>query len=321
MLLTEAGIARESLVDRGLDFARRRSAQGRFYFISNSSAADIDGWVPLAGTAGRVVAHDPMRGGSVAAPIRPAAGGGLEVHVELPAGESIILSTHAAAAGEPVPPAAIAGASVAIEGPWALRFVAGGPTIPAERTLDRLASWTTFGGEDLKAFSGTAMYSTRFPRPRERASLWRLDLGRVHESAHVRLNGIDVETLIGPRFSVAVTDEQLRASNLLEVRVTNLMANRIAALDRAGVPWKTFYNVNFPSRLPENRGPGRALHCSAMGAAIFGSAGSRHPHATAEQRFGRQATLKGCLHIAAMDRELCGGNPLRAHNKTFRTRL
>ena len=255
VLLTEAGIARESLVDRGLEFARRRSAQGRFYFISNSSAADIDGWVPLAGTAGRVVAHDPMRGGNVAAPIRPAAGGGLEVHVELPAGESIILSTHAAAAGGPVPPAAVAGAPVAIDGPWTLRFVDGGPALPAERTVDRLVSWTTFGGEDLKAFSGAAMYSTRFPRPRERASLWRLDLGRVHESAHVRLNGLDVETLIGPQFSVAVSDEQLRASNLLEVRVTNLMANRIAALDRAGVPWKMFYNVNFPSRLPENRGP------------------------------------------------------------------
>ena len=37
--------------------------------------------------------------------------------------------------------------------------------------------------------------------------------------------------------------------------VTNLMANRIAALERSGVPWKTFYNVNFPARLPENRGP------------------------------------------------------------------
>ena len=52
-----------------------------------------------------------------------------------------------------------------------------------------------------------------------------------------------------------MTPDQLRASNVLEVSVTNLMANRIAALDRAGVRWKTFYNVNFPSRLPENRGP------------------------------------------------------------------
>ena len=37
--------------------------------------------------------------------------------------------------------------------------------------------------------------------------------------------------------------------------VTNQMANRIADLDRRNVPWKRFYNVNFPARLPENRGP------------------------------------------------------------------
>ena len=32
------------------------------------------------------------------------------------------------------------------------------------------------------------------------------------------------------------------------------MANRMAALDKSGARWKTFYNVNMPSRLPENRG-------------------------------------------------------------------
>jgi hypothetical protein len=41
----------------------------------------------------------------------------------------------------------------------------------------------------------------------------------------------------------------------LEIEVTNLAANRIAALDRAGVPWKKFYNVNFPARTPQDRGP------------------------------------------------------------------
>ena len=46
-LLARAGVARESMVDHGLEFARRRSGQGRFYFISNSSAADLNGWVPL----------------------------------------------------------------------------------------------------------------------------------------------------------------------------------------------------------------------------------------------------------------------------------
>lgn len=36
--------------------------------------------------------------------------------------------------------------------------------------------------------------------------------------------------------------------------VSNLMANRIANMDKKGVFWKQFYNVNFPARRPENRG-------------------------------------------------------------------
>jgi hypothetical protein len=38
------------------------------------------------------------------------------------------------------------------------------------------------------------------------------------------------------------------------VIVTNGMANRIIDLDKRGVPWKKFYNVNMPARLAENRG-------------------------------------------------------------------
>lgn len=254
-LLASAGIARESLVDRGLEFVRRRSEQDRFYFISNSSTAGFTGWVPLAIAAGPVSVYDPMRGGVSAAQTRPTADAGLEVRLELPAGESIIVSAGTTAVREAALPAMVAGPAIAVDGPWRVQFVAGGPTLPAAQTIDRLSSWTTFGGDDLKAFSGTALYSTRFSQPRERADLWRLDLGRVHDSAQVRLNGRDLGTLIGPQCELTVTPDQLRASNLLEVSVTNLMANRIAALDRSGVSWKRFYNVNFPSRLPENRGP------------------------------------------------------------------
>ena len=39
----------------------------------------------------------------------------------------------------------------------------------------------------------------------------------------------------------------------MEIEVSNLMANRIVDLDRRNVPWKKFYNVNFPARMHENR--------------------------------------------------------------------
>ncbi len=253
-LLARAKVSREAMVDHGLEFARRRAEQGRVYFVSNSSAKDFDGWIPLIPSAPHVVVHDPMRGTVRAAPTRPSTGG-LEVRLDLPAGESLLLSGRAIAPGAPAPEMVVAGAAIPIEGPWTLSFVAGGPALPARQTLPRLVSWTTLPGDAVKAFSGTATYAVTVPRPRDRADAWRLDLGRVHDSAHVRLNGQDLGTLIGPHFRVVVPADRLRDANLLEVTVTNLMANRIAALERSGVPWKTFYNVNFPSRLPENRGP------------------------------------------------------------------
>jgi len=93
------------------------------------------------------------------------------------------------------------------------------------------------------------------PKPRSGEGGWQLDLGRVHESARVRLNGRDLGTLIGPAFCVTLDPASLAATNTLEITVTNLSANRIADLDRRGVPWKKFYNVNMPSLLPANRGP------------------------------------------------------------------
>ena len=40
--------------------------------------------------------------------------------------------------------------------------------------------------------------------------------------------------------------------NKLEITVANLMANRIAWMDRNDKPWKIFYNTNMPARKKEN---------------------------------------------------------------------
>ena len=68
------------------------------------------------------------------------------------------------------------------------------------------------------------------------------------------MNGRTVATLIGPSYQLVIDSAQLRATNTLEVSVTNLSANRIRDLDVRSVNWKKFYNVNFPARLADNRG-------------------------------------------------------------------
>ena len=176
-----------------------------------------------------------------------------EVFLTLAAGESLIVQTGART-GEPYVVREPASAPIDVHGPWGVRFAAGGPELPAARTIDQLESWTRFDGDEVKRFSGTAVYTVRFPRPGGAADAWRLDLGRVHDSVRVSLNGRDLGTQVGPLFQITLDPAWLAAENRLEVHVTNLPANRIAALDKAGVRWKKFYNVNFPARLPQNRG-------------------------------------------------------------------
>jgi len=80
-----------------------------------------------------------------------------------------------------------------------------------------------------------------------------LDLGEVHETARVIINGKPVATLIGPQYTVEIPSNLLQDQNTLEIQVSNLMANRMAWMDKNGMPWKKYYNINMAARLAENR--------------------------------------------------------------------
>ena len=254
-LLSRATVSREALVDQGLEFTRRKYGEGRVYFLVNSSDRDVDGWLGLDDRASAATLFDPMSGEHGDLTTRRSSSGTLEVRAAIPRGTSIVVATSGRSLGRPARFVTSDRPPVQLPGPWEVAFLTGGPSLPASRTVERLSSWTSWGDEDLKRFSGTARYTTSFQRPAGASTVWQLDLGNVHESARVRLNGHDLGTLIGPSFRIAIPDAQLGATNVLEIDVSNLMANRIAALDRAGVAWRKFYNVNFPARLAQNRGP------------------------------------------------------------------
>jgi hypothetical protein len=133
-------------------------------------------------------------------------------------------------------------------------FVEGGPALPPALRLNELNSWLRLDGDAYKNFSGTARYALTFDRPQGTNADWLLDLGRVAETARVRLNGRDLGTLITPPFRVRIPGALLRDANTLEVEVSNLAINRVIEMERRGVKYKKFYNTNFPARRPENRG-------------------------------------------------------------------
>ena len=257
-LLVAAGARRERATDLGVKLVRRRERDGATYFIVNTSGKSIDGWVPLATSARSAAVYAAMHGTSGVGRVRSSASGTTVVYLQFPASASRIVRTYDGddVRGAAWPYMESAGAPVAVSGRWSLEFLSGGPALPAKVADAPLGSWTGLADTTAKNFSGTARYTIELPRPRAPAgtTAWRLDLGTVHESARVVLNDEELGTFIGPWFRVEVPVEVFHDRNVLQIEVTNLMANRIADLDRRGVPWKKFYNVNFPARLAANRG-------------------------------------------------------------------
>ncbi|HEX2855450.1 MAG TPA: glycosyl hydrolase [Opitutaceae bacterium] len=254
-LLTHARVARESFVDQGIRFERRTLGGGFVYFLLNSGNAPVEGWFPLSVGAKGAALFDPMTAASGVAAIRTAADR-TEVFLKLAPGETVIVKTFAAApSGSAYSYWNAAGSPQPLQGTWSVKFTAGGPALPAEISSDELKSWTEFAGDAYKSFSGTAVYRLAFARPAGDAAAWQLDLGKVAESARVKLNGRELGVLFTPPFHLVIPRDQLQAQNTLEVSVTSLSANRIADLDRRDPSWKKFYNTNYPARIGGNRGP------------------------------------------------------------------
>ena len=245
-LLRAVGTDREPMTDRGLSFTRRVRSDGYDYFITTLDSAAVDGWVPLGVDARSAMLFDPMHERRGRAAVRQTDEGTSEVYLQLAPGEARVLRTFVGRDTvrgprwrytDPGPPRPL-------EGTWRVSFVDGGPTRPDSFSTDRLASWTEIGGPDARRFSGTARYRITFEASPDRADAWRLDLGEVRESARVSLNGEDLGRAWAHPFRVPVGDALRDGTNRLTIEVTNLMANRIIDLERRGVEWKRFNDIN-----------------------------------------------------------------------------
>jgi hypothetical protein len=127
-------------------------------------------------------------------------------------------------------------------------------------------AWTTFPDTNTQAFAGTAKYETTFDAPDSAGKPFEINLGDVRQSARVKVNGKDYGTLITSPFRVVV-DNLKPTGNTLEVEVTSVAANRIRDLDRRGVPWKTFRDINI---VDLNYKPFDASNCPLTDCGLLG---------------------------------------------------
>jgi hypothetical protein len=226
----------------------RATADGKYYFMVNRTGTNFDDWSSLAGAAKSVVAMDPMSGRVGLAECRAtplAVNENTDVHLQLAPGQSVILRafTSKMVKGVARDYRKADGQPIQITGQWKVSFAQGGPGLPADFQTDKLASWTTFPDTNAQAFAGTAKYEITFDAPESAGKHFEIDLGDVRQSARVKLNGKDYGTVIMPPFNVVV-DNLKPTGNQLEVEVTSVAANRIRDLDRRGVQWKIFKDIN-----------------------------------------------------------------------------
>ena len=102
---------------------------------------------------------------------------------------------------------------------------------PAQVTFDKLTDWTQRSDESIKYFSGTAVYTKSFDSPdaigpETKSRIW-LDLGTVHALAQVRLNGTELGVVWTAPWRVDITSAVRTKGNELEIKVTNVWANRL----------------------------------------------------------------------------------------------
>jgi hypothetical protein len=229
----------EAVAGAGLGVLRMRTSDGRLYFLANLGARPFAGWARLSVRAAGARLLDPLSGRHGLTEVRD----GAQLFVRLPPGASLLVQTFdgrvpgglrwswSLPTEETVPLAA----------PWQLAFVRGGPSLPAPARADGPAPWSALAGS--RWFSGTAVYRTDFQRPP--GGRWVLELGAVHATATVRVNGQDAGLVWALPFELDVTPHLRPGRNTLEVEVTSLPANRVAALARAGAPRVRYHDIDF----------------------------------------------------------------------------
>lgn len=253
-LLDNSQIVSESMYDAGLQCIRRVKDDGNFYYyILNPTSKEYKGWICLNGDYTSAALYNPMSGVNGYAEIRENSEK-MEVYIHFKPNEAFIVETYKDKySGELYPFYEQKGEAVAITDNWQIEFVKGGPTLPPTKTVETLESWTNYGTE-YAVFSGTAVYTTRIPALAGKSDAWLLDLGKVNESAAVYLNDEYLGTIINSPYTIEIPSDKLKGDDKLSIKVSNLMANRIADMDKKDIEWRIFYNTNFAARRKENTG-------------------------------------------------------------------
>ncbi len=226
----------------GLRMIRRKNDTGHHYFIANLSPNDIKTRIPLTVSYVDARWFNPLNGEIYATDTDDNG-----IFINLKSGESMILQTYNAKQnGATVEhKTEIAGMGKILNGKWDLEFCNSAPAVSKSFKLDKLQTWETLDDDSVKVTMGTGAYTTHvYMTAQEAKADWMIDLGDVRESARVYINGKFIGCAWSVPFTLNCGNVFKKGDNVVRIEVTNLPANRISDLDRKGVKWRKFKDIN-----------------------------------------------------------------------------
>ena len=225
----------------GLRAIRRKNDSGHHYFIANLTPNDVNARIPLTVTMKDARWFNPLNGEIYKTDINNEG-----ILVDLKSGESMILQTY-----NNVLPTNDAeqikfeGTEKQLTDKWSLSFTESEPAINSTYTLDNIQTWETLNNDTAKIMMGTGLYTTTVNMTKDEAKAkWAINLGDVRESARVYVNDNFVGCAWSVPFILDCKDAFKAGKNTLRIEVTNLPANRISEMDRQGVKWRKFDEIN-----------------------------------------------------------------------------
>ncbi|HWE37394.1 MAG TPA: glycosyl hydrolase [Isosphaeraceae bacterium] len=215
--------------DTSVAFVHRKISDGGIYYVYNrkNRAENVEATFRLAGKA-------PELWHAETGEIEPAsyrvADGRTTVSLKLDPAEAVFMVFRKAGSAQGrMLPQVTETAVGTIDGSWTVAFQPNRGA-PASTTLDKLSAWDDSADPGVKYFSGTATYTKTIQAPAEwfaTGAKMVLDLGSVKNIAEVTVNGKSAGVLWTPPFRADVTRALKPGANTVEIKVTNLWANRL----------------------------------------------------------------------------------------------
>ena len=124
-------------------------------------------------------------------------------------------------------------AEIALTGPFSLLLKENNVSL----TLDSLYDWAKHDDNKVKFFSGHGVYTTQV-KVKKPLGNEVLELGDVHNIAHVWVNGIDCGIVWTAPYEVKIGHALKKGKNKVEIEVVNTWANAIRGNDLGTPPYE-----------------------------------------------------------------------------------